>query len=123
MAKCSAVLYSCRIVIRYHARMPPAKTTAAPRATRKKQTTLDAAPTTRVLRQFRVVFNAVKTHFRQVEKEAGVGGAQLWALSVIRSNPGIGMNDLAHAMDVQEVSMQIARQVQNGLRVRTGGGR
>jgi len=40
-------------------------------------------PATRVLRQFRVVFNAVKTHFRQVEREAGVGGAQLWALSVI----------------------------------------
>lgn len=82
--------------------MHPEKTTTAPRATRKKQTTPDAVPTTRVLRQFRVVFNAVKTHFRQVEKEAGVGGAQLWALSVIRSNPGIGMNDLAHAMDVHQ---------------------
>ena|GEM_PF-264881 len=76
--------------------------TPAPRATPTQQTTLDAAPTTRVLRQFRVVFNAVKTHFRQVEREAGVGGAQLWALSVIRSNPGIGMNDLAHAMDVHQ---------------------
>jgi len=38
--------------------------------------TLPSAPSsTRVLRQFRVVFNAVKTHFRQVEREAGVGGA------------------------------------------------
>ena len=46
---------------------------------------------TRVLRQFRVVFNAVKTHFRQVEREAGVGGAQLWALSVIDRRPGIGV--------------------------------
>ena len=76
--------------------------TPAPRATPTQQTTLDAAPTTRVLRQFRVVFNAVKTHFRQVERKTGVGGAQLWALSVIGSNPGIGMNDLAHAMDVHQ---------------------
>lgn len=36
---------------------------------------------TRVLRQFRIVFNAVRSHFRQVEREAGIGGAQLWALT------------------------------------------
>ncbi len=58
--------------------------------------------TTRVLRQFRLVFNAVKTHFQQVEKRAGVGGAQLWALSVIRQQPGIGMNGLAAALDVRQ---------------------
>lgn len=56
----------------------------------------------RVVRQFRVVFNAVKAHFQQVEKKAGVGGAQLWALSVIRSCAGIGVNDLARAMDVHQ---------------------
>jgi DNA-binding MarR family transcriptional regulator len=56
----------------------------------------------RVLRQFRLVFNAVKTHFRQVEKEAGVGGAQLWALSVIQSSKGLGINELARAMDVRQ---------------------
>ncbi|MGH8433836.1 MAG: MarR family winged helix-turn-helix transcriptional regulator [Pseudomonas sp.] len=59
-------------------------------------------PSTRVLRRFRLVFNAVKTHFRQVEKKAGVGGAQLWALSVIRDTPGIGINELALAMDVHQ---------------------
>ncbi|HWJ96252.1 MAG TPA: MarR family transcriptional regulator, partial [Telluria sp.] len=51
----------------------------------------ELVPATRVLRQFRIVFNAVKTHFRQVEREAGVGGAQLWALSVIERTPGIGV--------------------------------
>ncbi len=60
------------------------------------------APETRVLRQFRIVFNAVKTHFRQVEKDAGMGGAQVWALSVIQANPGIRLNDLAKAMDVHQ---------------------
>jgi len=48
------------------------------------------------------VFNAVKNHFREVEKKAGVAGAQLWALSVVRDRPGIGVSDLARAMDVHQ---------------------
>ena len=56
----------------------------------------------RVLRQFRLVFNTVKTHFQQVEKRAGLGGAQVWALSVVRERPGIGVNDLARALDVRQ---------------------
>lgn len=59
-------------------------------------------PPQRVLRQFRQVFNAVKTHFQQVEKKAGIGGAQLWALSLIRDRPGIGVSQLAQAMDVHQ---------------------
>ncbi len=55
-----------------------------------------------MLRRFRLVFNAVRTHFREVEKKAGVGGAQLWALSVVRDMPGIGVNALARAMDVHQ---------------------
>jgi DNA-binding MarR family transcriptional regulator len=64
--------------------------------------TASAAPATRVLRQFRVVFNSVKTHFRQVEREAGVGGAQLWALSVIQRRPGIGVTELARELDIHQ---------------------
>jgi DNA-binding MarR family transcriptional regulator len=56
----------------------------------------------RVLRQFRVVFNAVKTHFRQVEQSAGLGGAQVWALSVIRAQPGVGVKELARTLDIQQ---------------------
>lgn len=56
----------------------------------------------RVLRQFRQVFNAVKTHFQQVEKRVGLGGAQVWALSVIRDEPGIGVGRLAEAMDIHQ---------------------
>ena len=59
-------------------------------------------PALRVLRRFRVVFNAVKTHFRQVEKKAGIGGAQLWALAVVRERPGIGVSELARAMDIHQ---------------------
>jgi len=61
-----------------------------------------AAPSTRVLRQFRIVFNSVKSHFRQVEREAGLGGAQLWALSVVQGRPGIGVTDLARELDIHQ---------------------
>jgi DNA-binding MarR family transcriptional regulator len=55
-----------------------------------------------VLRQFRIVFNAVKTHFRQVERDTGVGGAQLWALAVIGRSPGIGVTGLARELDIHQ---------------------
>jgi len=62
----------------------------------------ELAPETRVLRQFRIVFNSVKSHFRQVERDAGLGGAQLWALSVIAQSPGIGVTELARALDIHQ---------------------
>lgn len=58
--------------------------------------------TTQVLRRFRVVFNAVRSHFQQVEKLVGLGGAQVWALSVIRDHPGIGVSLLAKHMDIHQ---------------------
>jgi len=61
-----------------------------------------AEPAVQVLRRFRLVFNAVKAHFREVEKKAGVGGAQLWALAVVREHPGIGVGELARAMDIHQ---------------------
>ncbi len=60
-----------------------------------------------VLQQFRVVFNAVKTHFQRVERQAGVGGAQIWALSVIRDRPDIGVGDLAEALNVRQPTASI----------------
>lgn len=59
-------------------------------------------PAAEALRRFRLIFNAVKTHFREVEKKAGLAGAQLWALSVVRDVPGIGVGELAAAMDVHQ---------------------
>ena len=82
-------------------RQPTPATTPGLAPARLPVTELDA-PTTQVLRRFRLVFNAVKTHFQQVEKSTGVGGAQLWALSVIEARPGMGTNELARAMDVHQ---------------------
>lgn len=56
--------------------------------------------TARVLRRFRVVFNAVRRHFQQVERQAGLGGAQVWALSVVDGRPGLGIGEMAQAMDI-----------------------
>lgn len=55
-----------------------------------------------VLRRFRVVFNAVRCHFQQVEKQTGLGGAQVLALSVIRDQPGIGMGGIAKSMEIHQ---------------------
>lgn len=55
-----------------------------------------------VLRQFRIVFNAVRTHFSQMEKQVGLGGAQVWALSLIKAQPGIGMGAVAAQMDIHQ---------------------
>lgn len=65
---------------------------------------LQADPVTpaKVLRRFRVVFGAVRTHFRSMEKQVGLGGAQVWALSVIQANPGIGMGGVAASMDIHQ---------------------
>lgn len=59
-------------------------------------------PAAEALRRFRLIFNAVKTHFREVEKKAGLAGAQLWALSVVHGTPGIGVSELAKEMDVHQ---------------------
>jgi DNA-binding MarR family transcriptional regulator len=70
---------------------------------RKKAAAADATdPPARVLRRFRLVFNAVKSHFRAVETRAGISGAQLWALSVVQAQPGLGVGDLARAMDIHQ---------------------
>lgn len=84
--------------------MPSRKTPTQP-VSRAPQALEDRVePAARVLRRFRLVFNAVKTHFQQVERKAGVGGAQIWALSVVRSNPGIGVNALAREMDIHQTT-------------------
>lgn len=56
----------------------------------------------RVLAQFRQVFSAVRTNFHKLEEKVGVSGAQLWALSVIRDQGGLGINDLAARLNVRQ---------------------
>lgn len=79
------------------------KSRAVPTPKTTRETRGSAAePAAHVLRQFRQVFNAVKTHFQQVERKVGLGGAQIWALSVVRDTPDIGVSDLSRAMDIHQ---------------------
>jgi DNA-binding MarR family transcriptional regulator len=69
-------------------------------AVRAAKTKPDAAA--RVLRRFRTVFNAVRSHFRTMEQSVGISGTEVWALSQIAANPGMGVGQLASAMDVHQ---------------------
>jgi DNA-binding MarR family transcriptional regulator len=80
--------------------MPATRPSA--KASPRKKSPARADASVLVLRKLRLVFNAVKGHFRDVERKAGVAGAQVWALSVIRDKPGVGVNELAKAMDIHQ---------------------
>jgi DNA-binding MarR family transcriptional regulator len=80
--------------------MPAKRPSSRPSARKKSPAHTDASVL--VLRKLRLVFNAIKGHFRDVEKKAGVAGAQVWALSVVRDQPGVGVNELAKAMDIHQ---------------------
>ena len=60
------------------------------------------ADAAQVLRQFRQVFNALKSHFQRLEKTVGLGGSQVWALAIVRDQPGLGLSALAREMDIQQ---------------------
>lgn len=77
--------------------MPTACATPVPASTSSA-----VVPASQVLRRFRVVFGAVRHHFKQIEKQVGLGGAQVWALSAVRDQPGMGLGDLAKCMDVHQ---------------------
>ncbi len=70
-----------------------------------------------VLRQFRQIFNTVRSHFQRVEASVGLGGAQVWALSVIAESPGIGVSRLARAMTIHQstASSLVKTLVERGL--------
>ena len=71
----------------------------------------------RVLRGLRLVFHTFKGHFRRIEAEVGVSGAQLWALSVVHDHPGLRLGQLAKALDIQQstASNLIKPLVESGL--------
>lgn len=61
-----------------------------------------ATSSAHVLRQFRLIFSSIRRHFQSMEKISGVGGAQIWALSLIAEKPGLAVTHLSHAMDIHQ---------------------
>ncbi len=53
-----------------------------------------------VLGQFRVVIKSIRHHYQKVERQSGVTGAQLWALSHVSRHPGSKVGDLARALAI-----------------------
>lgn len=83
--------------------MPASKKRAPPPSRpNEQQPAGHDATAMQVLRRFRVVFNAVKAHFREVEKSVGLGGAKVWALGIIEERPGISVSALARQMDIHQ---------------------
>lgn len=79
----------------------PRQTT--PKRARKAAAGQDLTPqAASVLRQFRVIFNSVRKHFRAIESKVHLSGAHVWALGIIAEHPGIRVNDLAAAMQVHQ---------------------
>jgi MarR family transcriptional regulator, organic hydroperoxide resistance regulator len=55
-----------------------------------------------VLAQFRIVVKAIRSHYRSVERRAGISGAQLWALARVADSPGINVGALAKSLAVHQ---------------------
>lgn len=72
---------------------------------------------TAVLRSFRLIFGNVRLHFRKIEETCGLGGAQIWALGLVRAQPGIRVSELAQAMSVHQTTTSnlVAGLVRKGL--------
>ena len=55
-----------------------------------------------VLEQFRVIIKSIKRHYQDVERRAGLKGAQLWALAQVAERPGAKVGDLARALAIHQ---------------------
>lgn len=60
-----------------------------------------------LLQQFRVILTAVKSHFQQVERVTGVGGSQVWALSLVAQRPGMTVGELARELSVRQPTASV----------------
>lgn len=52
------------------------------------------------LKKFRQIVSSAQQHFRRIEDQCGLSGAQLWALREVAEHPGQRVSDLARAMSL-----------------------
>lgn len=55
-----------------------------------------------VLKKFRLIFGAVRQHFREVEQTCGISGSQVWILREISRKNGIGVSELAGLLSIHQ---------------------
>jgi len=67
-----------------------------------------------VLEQFRIIIRSVRRHYEDVERRAGLSGAQLWALAEVAERPGVQVGELARALAVHpSTASNLARRLQS----------
>lgn len=78
-----------------------------------------------VLEQFRVIVKSIRRHYQDVERRAGLSGAQLWALAQIAEQRGGKVGELARALAVhQSTASNLVRDLERrGLVTRERRGR
>lgn len=54
------------------------------------------------LRSFRIIMSSVRRHFRWIEEQCGISGAQLWAMGVISQNRICKVTDVARVMSIHQ---------------------
>jgi DNA-binding MarR family transcriptional regulator len=57
-----------------------------------------------VLKKFRVIYGAVRQHFRAVEETCGISGSQLWLLREVANTPGVGVTELAARLSIHQTT-------------------
>jgi len=72
------------------------------RARKKSSRKADQQLALAVLMKFRLIVNSAKRHFKWVEKQCGINGAQLWVLWEIDQAPGLRVSELAAAMAMHQ---------------------
>ena len=66
-----------------------------------------------VLEQFRILFKSIRRHYHHVERQAGISGAQLWALAEVAANPGVEVGRLAKTLAIhQSTASNLLRRLQ-----------
>lgn len=60
-----------------------------------------------VLRQFRIIFGAIRHHFSEIESACGISGSQLWLLQEVARCPDIGVSALAKLLSIHQTTCSL----------------
>jgi len=74
----------------------------AKRAARRLQQSGHQKRAIAALMKFRLIINLTKRHFKWVEQQCGINGAQLWVLWEVNQNPTLSVSELARAMAMHQ---------------------
>lgn len=65
----------------------------------------DALAHLEVLKKFRMVIRAAQRHSAWIEKQCGIGGAQLWVMQEVNDAPGARVGEIAGKLSIHQTTM------------------